>query len=139
MKYDHPQQLEPKCIEIEMRLNDGFWHPCYDYFFESKDYIVCQSYSSWNNPQLLILDKNNLIMADAFISDGNHVEYGERLFQHSYYNNFEDDGTLLVSKELLDSIIYKIMIGDLKLLSKDALLDSIMKKMSEILKKRMKA
>jgi hypothetical protein len=78
-------------------------------------------------------------MADAFISDGTYVEYGERLFQHSYYNNFEDDGTLLVSKELLDSIIYKIMIGDLKLLSKDALLDSMMKKMSEILKKRLKA
>ena len=139
MKYDHPQQLEPKCMETKMRINGGLWFPCYDYLFESKDYTVCQSYCSWDHPQLLILDKNNLIMADAFISNGTHVEYGERLFQHSYYNEFEDDGTLPVSKELLDSIIYKIMVGDLKLFDKELLYDSMLSKATEVLQKRLKA
>jgi len=122
---DYPQQFEPKCIGAEMRISGGLWYPCYDYFFESKDYIVCQSYSAWSFPQLLVLDRNNMIMADTVINDGTHVEYAEQMFEHSFYNHFSVNRKMLVSKELLDSILYKIMVGDLRLFGKDMIYKAI--------------
>lgn len=122
---DYPQQFEPKCIGAEMRISGGLWYPCYDYFFESKDYIVCQSYSTWSFPQLLVLDRNNMIMADAFMNDRTHVECAEQMFEHSFYNRFSEDREMLVSKELLDSILYKIMVGDLRLFDKHMIYNAI--------------
>ena len=100
------QQLEPKVIAVESH-NDGFaWR--YEYVFESEDYVFKQFLGLL--PHLTIEDHwNDEILAYANnVYNFDNVKCAEEMMQNAKGNKY-------VKKSTVEKIIYKLMIGDMKL------------------------
>ena len=104
------QKVEPKVVAIDSR-NDGFaWR--YEFVFECKDYVFKQFLGFL--PHLTIEDYwNDEILA---YTDGvyyfDNVKCAEEMMQNAKGNKY-------VSKSTVENIIYKLMIGDMKLICEE--------------------
>ena len=101
------QCLEPKCIAVDYHsssLLDTRW----EYVFKNEDYVLKQFF--WYNEHLTIEDHWNgevLAYTDG-MCDNDQVRCAEMMMQNARGNEH-------IEKKVVDQIIYKIMIGDIKL------------------------
>ena len=103
------QKLEPKCIAVDIRCSSDVKSSRYEYVFENEGYVMRQYFG--RNERVTIEDYYNdeVLATSEKIYDYDNVRCAEKMYETAR-------GSEYVSKEVVDSIIYKLMIGDLKLI-----------------------
>ena len=101
------QKLEPMCVDLEVHSN-GQDDSYYRYIFEDDGYVVKQHFG-WT-PRLTIEDawSDEILAETDGMHDNDHVKLAEKLMESA------KDGKY-VGRKTVEAIIYKIMVGDLKL------------------------
>lgn len=102
------QKMSPICIAVDMHFNDNATAR-YEFVFENEDYVLKQYFVT--NERVTIEDHWNddvLAYTDG-LYDCDNVRCAEMLFQTAH-------GTKNISKKVVESIIYKLMVGDMKLI-----------------------
>ncbi len=102
------QKFEPVCIAIDMHGNAGL-ESRYEYVFNDSDYVLKQYFRK--EPEVTIEDhwSDEVLAFTQGDCEFDNVRCAEMLFETA-------KGTKHVSKDVVEQIIYKLMVGDLKLI-----------------------
>ena len=103
------QRLEPKCIAMDYHYSDSYTAR-WEYVFENEDYVLKQY--GWHNPHVTVEDhwSGEVLASSSGTHGGDAVSCAEEMMQNAH-------GNISVSKETVEQIIYKLMIGDIVLMN----------------------
>lgn len=101
------QKLQPLCVAVDFH-DHGIGHFVQEYVFDRKD-VVLRVHRGWHDYVTVEDHWNGDVLAQTNgVYGGDHVRCAEELFGTSHGNRF-------IRKEVVDSVIYKLMTGDIQM------------------------
>lgn len=102
------QKILPKCIAIEVHALD-IENMRYEYVFENKDCVMRQYFGKKDRVSIEDYYSDEVLAYADGVCDYDNVCCAEMMYKTAR-------GSKYIDKEIVDSIIYKLMIGDIKLI-----------------------